>query len=187
MDVLGCHLHKCICPAVHSKYGQESVLVMLAACKSCGTGNAGLTAPAPKRQHTQHVQAAGTSAPVLSGQDNESEASARVTDVVARRPPSLHSSQQAGLQAAQVTEASSRDSAAGSGRPNDRPQAAQQELDPRPAPSNAAPQQPTPSLGAMPDNNTVLWEPLVVRVTHPLVFLQIQHCISLPLDAPAAA
>ncbi|KAL3156661.1 hypothetical protein ABBQ38_000943 [Trebouxia sp. C0009 RCD-2024] len=128
----------------------------------------GLTAPAAKRQHTQHVQAAGANAPVLSAQDNQAEASEAATEVHARRPASLHSSPDAHLQAAQPTDASSQDVAAGSDGPNDPPHAAQ-EADARPSSSTAPPQQPGgSSQGAIPDNNTVLWEPLVVRVQSPV-------------------
>lgn len=136
----------------------------------------GLTAPAAKRQHTQHVQAAGANAPVLSAQGNQAEASAAATGVHACRAASLHLSQDANLQAAQPTDASSRNGAAGADRSNDPPHAAQ-EGDAYPSSSTAPPQQPgRTSQGGVPDNNTVLWEPLVVRVRHPHVLWLVYTC-----------
>lgn len=123
-------------------------------------GNAGLTGPAQKKQHTEHVQATSTPPTGLSEQDKQAGASATAAEMAQQNPSSVHSSQDANLRAAQAADSQSRGVAATSNTSSN-PDAAQgSDAHPSAPPQQAA----AHSLGQMPDNNTILWEPLVVRV-----------------------
>ena len=141
-------------------------------------GNAGSTAATQKKQHTEHVPATSTTPTGLSEQHQQAGASATLAELSQQCSASVHSSQDADLHAAQAVDTQSRGAAAtcnASNNPADAPQGSG-------AHPTAPLQQAARSLGQMPDHNTILWEPLVVRVTQsclPCLLLDMQIAASL--------
>lgn len=117
---------------------------------------AGLAAPAHKKQHTEHVQAASTPPATLSAQDKQ----AGVPRTAAETP--VHAPKDANSHAAQASDPQSREAAA---TPNTASNPADEAQGLVTHPS-ASVQQAASTQGQMPDNNTILWEPLVVKVNN---------------------
>lgn len=120
---------------------------------------AGLTAPALKKQHTEHVQAASTNPTTLSAQDRQAGVPGAAAEIPVQCPAPVHASQDANLHAAQASDPQSREAT-----PNTASNPAE-EAQGLIAHLSASVQQTASGQGQMPDNNTVLWEPLVVKVT----------------------
>lgn len=137
-------------------------------------GSAGLTAPAQKKQRTEHMQAASTAPTGLLPQDRPAGASVTAAETSQQCAASVHPSQDAHVHAAQATESHSRGAAANSNTSNSPADAAQG--------LGAHPSAPLQRQEQMPDNNRILWESLVVRVKRPYL-----SCLLLDLETPPAS
>ena len=126
-------------------------------------GNADLEAPANKRQHTQQAVPSSISPEAPSGGHVQAAASPSVTGATIQRQASVHRMQHADLDAVQAS------------MPHPLQDGAPAETLSHPVQtdreSDAHPPAPAAALHfgqtAVPDNNTVMWEPLVVRVSSP--------------------
>ena len=132
-----------------------------------------MTAPAQKKQRTEHVQAASTAPTGLSSQDKPAGASATAAEISQQCAASMHSSQDAHVHAAQVAESHSRGAAAATSNTSRSPADAAQGVGAHPS---APLQQAALRQEQMPDNNTILWEPLVrvIQSYLPCLLLDLQ-------------
>lgn len=158
------HLHQLQCITVCNKSSSRGSTRWL--CKLgvhiLAAITAGLAAPAHKKQHTEHVQIASTNPVTLSAQDKQSGVPGTAAEMSVQCPAPVQASQDATSHAAQASDPQPREAAAAPNTASNPADEAQGLV----AHPSASAQQAACSEGQMPDNNTILWEPLVVKVNN---------------------